>query len=108
METLEKILDLDTSGLDAHAEEAAALLRALANPRRLRILCLLTEGERNVGAIHAHFPAISQSALSQHLAKLRQDGLVVARREAQTMWYSLCAGPAEQMVATLHRIYCSS
>ncbi|MBV2181973.1 metalloregulator ArsR/SmtB family transcription factor [Castellaniella sp. MT123] len=107
MDTLEKILDLDASGLDEHADEAAALLRALANPRRLRVLCLLTEGERTVGSIHSHLPALSQSALSQHLAKLRNDGLVVARREAQTMWYSLRPGPAEQVVATLHRIYCS-
>lgn len=103
---MKKIPVSDASALDEHAEEAAALLRALANPRRLRVLCLLTEGECTVGGIHAHLPALSQSALSQHLAKLRKDGLVVARREAQTMWYSLRPGPAEQVVATLYRIYC--
>ena len=63
------------------ADEASALLKVLANGQRLRILCLLVDGERSVGEINASV-ALSQSALSQHLARLREEGLVTTRREA--------------------------
>lgn len=90
----------------AQADAAAELLKALANPQRLRILCLLHEGERSVGEIN-HLVELSQSALSQHLAVLRQKALVRTRREAQTVYYALASGPAEAIIHTLHGIYCA-
>lgn len=87
------------------AEAAAELLKAMANPQRLRVLCLLAEGERSVGEINA-VVALSQSALSQHLAVLREQGLVQTRREAQTIRYSLVDGPVARLIHTLHDIYC--
>lgn len=90
----------------AHAGEAARLLKALANEKRLMILCMLVEGERSVGELNARLE-LSQSALSQHLAVLREDGLVGTRREAQTIYYALAEGPAQHIIDTLHRIYCA-
>lgn len=89
----------------AQAEAAADLLKTLGNPQRLRILCLLVEREHSVGEINAFVP-ISQSALSQHLAVLRQQALVQTRREAQTIYYALADGPARTLLLTLHALYC--
>lgn len=89
----------------AHAGDAARLLRALANDKRLMLLCLLFGGERSVGELNAKVD-LSQSALSQHLAVLRAEGLVTTRREAQTIHYSLAEGPALAVVRVLHSIYC--
>lgn len=91
----------------AHAADAAQLLRALANDKRLMLLCLLVEGERSVGELNAKVE-LSQSALSQHLAVLRTDGLVTTRREAQTIYYALADGPAQHIIETLHAIYCGA
>ena len=91
----------------AHADEATRLLKALANESRLMILCNLAGGEMTVGALNRHVP-LSQSALSQHLALLRRDGLVETRREAQTIYYSLVDGPAASVIEVLHDIYCPS
>src|SRR5690606_9138202 len=88
-----------------HAGEAAKLLKALANERRLQVLCLLAGGERSVGDIN-ELLALSQSALSQHLAVLREEGLVDTRREAQTIYYSLAPGPAGAVMETLYGIFC--
>lgn len=100
------VLDtLDPGAMREHASEATRLLKALANDRRLMVLCLLSEGERSVGELNEQL-AISQSALSQHLALLRDDGLVTTRREAQTIYYTLAEGPAQRIIATLHDIYC--
>ena len=96
----------DLEAMQAHAGEAAQLLKALANEKRLQVLCLLAEGERSVGEINAMLD-LSQSALSQHLAVLREEGLVQTRREAQVIYYSLMPGPAAQVMQTLHGIYCS-
>ena len=98
-------LDMDPEAMRAHAGDAARLLRALANDKRLMLLCLLFGGERSVGELNAKVD-LSQSALSQHLAVLREDGLVSTRREAQTIYYALAPGPAQQVLATLHAIYC--
>jgi len=89
----------------AHASEAARLLRALANPHRLLVLCVLSEGELSVGELNERVP-LSQSALSQHLARLRADGLVDTRREAQTIHYALAPGPAVGVIRQLHSMYC--
>ncbi len=71
--------------LEAKAEEVAALLSSMANAKRLLVLCQLVEGERSVGDL-AEVVGLSQSALSQHLAKMRLQGLVETRREAQTVY----------------------
>lgn len=91
--------------LRVHAGEATRLLKALANESRLMILCNLIEGELTVGQLNEFIP-LSQSALSQHLALLRRDGLVRTRRQAQTIYYSLADGPASRVIAILHDIYC--
>lgn len=96
---------IDVETMRTHADEAARLLKALANPRRLMILCLLVEGEQSVGQIQARVD-LGQSALSQHLALLREEGLVLARRDAQNVFYSLESGPAKILLASLHGIYC--
>ena len=90
----------------AHAEEASGLLKALGNAQRLRVLCLLVDRELSVSQINEQLPELSQSALSQHLARLRDEGLVATRRESQTIWYSLVHGPARNVIATLYEVYC--
>lgn len=97
----------DLQAMREHAGDAARLLKALANDRRLMILCTLAEGERAVGEINAGID-LSQSALSQHLAVLREEGLVTTRREAQTIYYALAEGPVHDIIGLLHRIYCGA
>jgi DNA-binding transcriptional ArsR family regulator len=88
-----------------HAPDAAGLMKALGNESRLMILCTLAEGERSVGELNAMIP-LSQSALSQQLARLRGQGIVKTRRESQTIYYSLAPGPADRVIHLLHDIYC--
>lgn len=97
---------IDPEAMRRHAGDAARLLKALGNEKRLQLLCLLVEGERSVGELNTRLD-LSQSALSQHLALLRGDGLVETRREAQTVYYSLAPGPAQRLLETLHGIYCA-
>ncbi len=78
--------------MDAAAEQASELLKSLANRHRLLIVCQLIDGERSVGEM-AEFLGIRDSTVSQHLALLRKDGVVSARREGQTIWYSITSGP---------------
>jgi len=91
--------------MQAQAEAAAELLKALSNPQRLRVMCLLIDGEKTVGEINAEVE-LSQSALSQHLAVLREGGLVQTRREAQNVFYSVADGPVQRIMRALHDIYC--
>ena len=95
----------DAKELTAKAAEAAQLLSALANESRLAILCQLVDGEQSVGKL-ASAVGLTQSALSQHLAKLRAAGIVATRREAQTIYYRLASKPARNVMATLAEIYC--
>ena len=95
----------DARGLAAKAAEAARLLVLLASQHRLAILCELIGGERSVGALVAAV-GLSQSALSQHLAKLRTAGIVTTRREAQTVHYRLASAAAASVMKTLADIYC--
>lgn len=95
----------DVAALEERAEEAAALLAALANPKRLLVLCHLVDGERSVGDLAA-IAGISQSALSQHLAKMRMQGLVATRREAQTIYYRLASAKVGILIETLYRLFC--
>ncbi|XQA79196.1 ArsR/SmtB family transcription factor [Xanthomonas sacchari] len=98
---------LDPAAMRAHAGEAARLLKALGNEKRLLLLCLLVDHEQSVGELNARVE-LSQSALSQHLALLREDGLVQTRREGQTIYYSLVPGPVQRILEVLHGIYCSA
>ncbi len=93
------------SEMQAHAQDAAALLKALANENRLMIMCTLIAGEMSVGELNEKVP-LSQSALSQHLAGLREAGLVSTRKEAQTVYYSLLGDEAKKIIAVLQSIYC--
>ncbi|MDO4231918.1 MAG: metalloregulator ArsR/SmtB family transcription factor [Lautropia sp.] len=91
---------------EQQAAEAAGFLRALGNEHRLQVLCLLAEfGEMNVGQIHAQ-TTLSQSALSQHLARMRDEGLIAYRREGQTLHYSLRDARAVQLLTVLKKIFC--
>jgi len=98
---------MNPEAMRAHAVDASRLLKALANDKRLMLLCLMVDGEQSVGELNAKVD-LSQSALSQHLAVLREDGLVSTRREAQTIYYALASGPARQIIETLHGIYCAA
>jgi DNA-binding transcriptional ArsR family regulator len=88
------------------ADEASELLKALANRHRLVIICQLIEKERSVGEL-ADLLKIRDSTVSQHLALLRKDGLVKARRDGQTIWYAIGSAPARELVRTLYRVYCA-
>lgn len=99
------VIPLEFDRMRAHAADAAELLRVLGNPQRLLILCHLVEGEVGVGALRGRLD-LSQSALSQHLAVLREAGVVEARRDGLQVFYSLAEGPAREVMATLHDIYC--
>ena len=96
----------DMARFEASAANAARLLRALANERRLMILCQLSGGERSVGEL-LPLIGLSQSALSQHLAVLRADGLVATRREGQSIRYAIADPAAAQVLATLAAIFCA-
>lgn len=96
---------LPTAALAEKAGEAAALLRALAHEARLMVLCQLLEGEHTVGALQEAC-GLSQSALSQHLARLRDEGLVATRREAQSIHYRLADPNVARVLETLADIYC--
>lgn len=88
-----------------HADEAAALLKALSHPARLRVLCRLVDGEASVGELQP-LTGLSLSALSQHLAVLREMELVSTRRQAQTIFYALADSPAVGVLQALHTAYC--
>lgn len=93
--------------MSRHANEAAALLKALAHPARLLVLCQLVEGEASVGHLQP-VTGLSMSALSQHLSVLREMWLVETRREAQNIFYSLAPGPAASVLDALYAAYCGS
>ncbi len=97
----------DLESFESQATRVAELLRALANERRLMILCKLVEwGEANVTAL-AKAVGITQSALSQHLAKMREENIVTFRRESQTLWYRIADPRIEQLFATVHALFCA-
>ncbi len=98
---------VDLATFEASASMVAGTLRALANERRLMVLCKLAEwGEASVGAL-AEAVGLSQSATSQHLAKMREEGLVDFRREGQTLWYRIAEPRVELLLGYLHKLYCS-
>jgi DNA-binding transcriptional ArsR family regulator len=99
-------MNIDSNVMEAAADEASDLLKALSNRHRLLIICQLIEGERSVGDLAA-FLDLRDSTVSQHLALLRKDGLVASRREAQTIYYSIASEPARAVLATLYQVYCA-
>jgi ArsR family transcriptional regulator, virulence genes transcriptional regulator len=106
MKMKKPLLRIDPRALEARAGEVAGILATLANDRRLLVLCKLVEvGEATVGSL-ADGVGLSQSALSQHLARMREDGIVAFRRDAQTLWYRIADPRIESLLATLHRLYC--
>ena len=92
--------------LEAKADEVAATLAAMANPKRLLVLCTLLAGEKSVGDL-AEIVRLSPAALSQHLGKMRALRLVATRRDGQTIFYSLASPEARALLETLYRIYCA-
>jgi len=96
---------MNRAELERNARKASALLKAMANERRLLILCHLAQGEKSVGELE-RLVGLSQSALSQHLARLRRDKLVATRREAQTIYYALAGREAGAVMETLYNLYC--
>ena len=96
---------MNTQSLTEQSAAAAGLLSAMANPKRLMILCSLVKGEVPVGVL-ANQVGLSQSALSQHLSKLRAQKLVKTRRDAQTIYYSSTSESVMKVLETLEEIYC--
>ncbi len=94
------------AAMKANAAKAARLMRALSNEHRLLILCYLEGKELSVSELNQCLD-LSQSALSQHLAVLRNDALVKTRRESQTIYYSLQGDQAERLIKTLHELFCA-
>ena len=99
-------MKFEPHALKVSAEDACTLLKALANPHRLMIVCSLLDGERSVGAL-AQSLGVRESVASQHLGLLRRDGVVAARRDGQTIFYSLQSGKARAVVETLSRLFCT-
>ncbi|WP_068311015.1 ArsR/SmtB family transcription factor [Polycladidibacter hongkongensis] len=97
---------MDITQLEENAEQAAKLLTSMAHPKRLMVLCKLLQGECAVGEL-AQEVNLSQSALSQHLAKMRANSLVATRRSAQTIYYSLASAEVEAILTTLYDLYCA-
>jgi ArsR family transcriptional regulator, virulence genes transcriptional regulator len=95
----------DLKTMRRNAGAAAAMLRMLSHEARLFVLCELVGGERSAGAL-VEASGLSQSALSQHLAKLRDEGLVKTRREGQAIFYALADSKAARLIETLHDLYC--
>ena len=96
---------LDFDAMKRNASTAVSLLKGLANESRLMIVCVLSEGELSVGQLNQRIK-LSQSALSQHLAVLREQGMVQTRRESQTIYYRLSDTAAIDIIKLLHDVYC--
>ena len=98
-------MKLEPHIMQASADDACDLLKALANPHRLMIVCTLVDGEQSVGAL-AQMLGVRETLASQHLGLLRRDGVVSARREGQTIYYGLQSGQARAVVETLSTLFC--
>lgn len=97
---------MDLAMFEQKAEAVAETLKAMGNTRRLMLLCKLVEhGELTVSDL-AREVGLSQSACSQHLAKMRDEALVTFRRESQTLWYAIADPRVETLLATLYQLYC--
>ena len=97
---------MESARLVDNARRASDLLKAMSNERRLMILCYLATGEKSVGELE-RMVGLSQSALSQHLARLRRDGVVETRRSGPTIFYSLSGVEAQRVIETLYDLFCA-
>ncbi|MHA7899191.1 MAG: ArsR/SmtB family transcription factor [Henriciella sp.] len=100
-----KTLTLDPAQLEENASAAARFLKSLANEHRLMVLCQLVDGERSVGEL-LDGSTLSQSALSQHLSKLREQNLVQTRRQGQSIFYAISDPAVAKLMMTLADIFC--
>ena len=100
-------MNIEMDGMLIAADQACELLKALSNRHRLLILCHLIEGEKSVGQL-AEFLGIRDSTVSHHLALLRKDRLIAARRNGQTIWYRIDSIAARQVVETLYATFCAT
>lgn len=100
------ILNSTINPMEAKAEEVAEMLAAMANPKRLLVMCTLLAGEKSVGDL-AEIVQLSSAALSQHLGKMRALRLVSTRRDGQTIYYSLASDKVHAVLETLYRVYCA-
>jgi len=98
---------VDPQRMAIAAGQACELMKTLGHKDRLMVLCHLSSGEKSVGELAALLE-ISQSPLSQHLARMRKESLVKTRRESQVIHYSLCDGPADRVIGVLHDIFCGT
>lgn len=92
--------------MKTHASQAAGMLKLLANSHRLMILCSLVQQERSVGQL-IEITKLSQSSVSQHLAKMRNEGLVSGRKLGQQVYYRIAKHEVEAILSTLYLIYCN-
>jgi DNA-binding transcriptional ArsR family regulator len=99
-------MKIKIEAMEAAADRASQLLKALANRHRLLIICQLVDGEQSVGGLAKRL-GIRDSTVSQHLALLRKDGLLAARRDGQTIWYSVASAEARELLGVLYRVYCA-
>lgn len=99
-------MKIESDVMERAADQASDLLKALSNRHRLLIICQLIDGERSVGEL-AGFLNLRDSTMSQHLALLRKDGLVSARRDGQTIYYSIASDPAREVLKTLYQVFCA-
>lgn len=99
-------MNIDVKQMEAAAEGASELLKALANRHRLMLVCQLSGRERAVGDLAAALN-LRDSTVSQHLALLRKDGIVGTRREGQTIYYSIASASARSIVEVLYKHFCS-
>lgn len=103
---MSQVTNLDVPSLETEAAKVAGLLHLIGNEKRLLILCRLVEqGEASVGSLVVSI-GLAQSALSQHLARMREEGLLTTRREGQTIWYRILDPRTETLLETLHSLYC--
>lgn len=91
--------------MEKNLNEASVLLKAMASPNRLMLLCVLADGERSVGDLAEELD-LRQATVSQHLARLRQEGLVETRRDAQSIYYSIADKAASDVIKTLYKHFC--
>ena len=96
----------ELSAMQENAQQAAEVLRALSNETRLLVMCQLGQGEMSVGALQQAV-GLGQSALSQHLARLRAEGFVTTRREGQTIYYRIADPRVSRLIGALHDIFCN-
>ena len=97
---------MDTDPIKSNLQEASSLLKAMSNEHRLLILCNLVEGEKTVRELE-ELVGLRQTTLSQHLARLRSEGLVSTRRSAQNIYYSISSSEGNQLLGAIHGMFCT-